>query len=59
LDQVIADASLPLDQRKLVCPATNLPIFAENMLMRTGFIDKIPDNLQSILSFHFFAFLFK
>jgi len=51
LDQVIADASLPLDQRKLVCLATNLPILAEKLLMRTGFIDKILDNLQSILSF--------
>ena len=63
LEEVIADARLSLDQRKLFCPATNLPILAEKLLMRTGFIDKISDNLQSthffFLIFHFSAFHFK
>lgn len=42
LELLEEEAKLPVDKRKLCCPSTHFPIFAEESLLRAGLRDKLP-----------------
>jgi len=39
LDDILEDCKLELKDRKLICPITRFPIYGEDLLIKTGFLD--------------------
>jgi len=57
LDNIEEDCKLELKDRKLICPITHFPIYAEDLLIKTGLLDTL-ENQDDFGNFSFFYFLF-
>ena len=58
LDDIHQDCKLNLTDRKLICPITHFPIFAEGLLFKTGLLDSLNNQDNIGTSFSFFLFFF-
>jgi len=57
LNDILEDCKLDLKDRKLICPITHFPIYGEDLLFKTGELDRLDDQ-NNIGSFFFFYFFF-
>jgi len=58
LDEVIEDCKLDLKDRKLICPITHFPIYAEELLIKTGLLDTLDNQNSFGTFFNFISFFF-
>jgi len=57
LEEVIKDSKKPIEERKLLCPETKIPIKSEILLLKAGLLDSIDVSQLPKQTFDYFNFL--
>jgi len=58
LEEIHQDCKLELKDRKLICPITHFPIYAEDLLIKTGLLDILDNRDNTSIIFVFLSFSF-
>jgi len=58
LDSIKEDCKLELKDRKLICPITRFPIYAEELLIKTGLLDTLENKENRGIFLFFFHYQF-